>query len=168
MEAIEAEVNAIIMGNGPGGNRGDDTETAKTKARWRLFGKMYGKPCACGVEGFSKKLCGGTHAHEAEKSTDLHRVESSVAAGIRRIEGVCGKKRLALCSKARSAARDLATALSCTEEQIQERVTEGAVEQRLTQKSWRMPAENFGVELERSVKTRRGGADPPVHGCWEE
>jgi alanyl-tRNA synthetase len=87
-------------------------EEAKAKGAMALFGEKYGEQVrvvSIGGE-FSVELCGGTHVSRTG-DIGLLRVsgETSVAAGIRRIESVTGMGALAFCDKEQDSITDIAT-----------------------------------------------------------
>ncbi len=95
---VEAFVNDAILG----GIAVDNTEMPIAEARklgaMALFGEKYGDVVRVVAAGdTSIELCGGTHVDNAAK-IGLFRItsESSVAAGVRRIEAVTGANVLAL------------------------------------------------------------------------
>ena len=92
LEKVEALVNAHIMVGSPIETIETDIETAKKSGAMALFGEKYGKTVRVVKMGaFSTELCGGTHLDNTAKA-GLFKIisESSVAAGVRRIEAVTG------------------------------------------------------------------------------
>ena len=92
LEKVETLVNAHIMVGSPIETVETDIETAKKSGAMALFGEKYGKTVRVVKMGaFSTELCGGTHLDNTAKA-GLFKIisESSVAAGVRRIEAVTG------------------------------------------------------------------------------
>ena len=89
---VEAIVNAEILKNTPVVTKVTDVETARKEGAMALFGEKYGKEVRMVKMGdFSTELCGGTHV-SSTACVGLFKItsESSVAAGVRRIEGTTG------------------------------------------------------------------------------
>ncbi len=89
---IELLVNRHILFGSPIETIVTDIETARANGAMALFGDKYGDTVRMVKMGnFSTELCGGTHLDNTGK-TGLFKIisESSVAAGVRRIEGVTG------------------------------------------------------------------------------
>ncbi len=98
LSAVEALVNAHILAANPIETMETDIETARQHGAMALFGEKYGKVVRMVKMGdFSTELCGGTHC-ASTGNIGLFKIvsESSVAAGVRRIEAVTGAGVLAL------------------------------------------------------------------------
>ncbi len=92
IEAVEGIVNANILVAQPIETIETDIETAKKNGALALFGEKYGKIVRMVKMGnFSTELCGGTHC-TSTGNLGLFKItsETSVAAGVRRIEAVTG------------------------------------------------------------------------------
>ena len=92
IEKVEGLVNAHILLASPIITKETDIETAKKEGAMALFGEKYGKTVRMVKMGnFSTELCGGTHcANTGEIGLFKITSETSVAAGVRRIEAVTG------------------------------------------------------------------------------
>ena len=89
---VEDLVNANILVGLPIETVETDIETAKKNGAMALFGEKYGSVVRMVKMGtFSTELCGGTHLDNTAKM-GLFKItsESSVSAGVRRIEGITG------------------------------------------------------------------------------
>ncbi|MDD5310284.1 MAG: alanine--tRNA ligase [Candidatus Omnitrophica bacterium] len=93
LEAAESLVNDYIRRNAPLKVKEMDLEEAKKSGATALFGEKYDRNVrVVSVEDISRELCGGTHLN-ATGEIGLFKItgESSVAAGIRRIEAIAGE-----------------------------------------------------------------------------
>ncbi|MBE6829993.1 MAG: alanine--tRNA ligase, partial [Ruminococcaceae bacterium] len=92
LEKVEQLVNQVILSGTNVECREMPIEEAKKLGAMALFGEKYGDIVrVVTVGGFSREFCGGTHMDNTAK-IGLFKIlsESSVAAGVRRIEGVTG------------------------------------------------------------------------------
>ncbi len=100
IKAVENLVNANILVANDIVTMETDIETAKKNGAMALFGEKYGNVVRMVKMGnFSTELCGGTHCNNTGK-IGLFKIisETSVAAGVRRIEAVTGLGVLKLIS----------------------------------------------------------------------
>ncbi len=113
LAAVEALVNANILVANPITTMETDLETAKKNGAMALFGEKYGKTVRMvKMSDFSTELCGGTHcANTGEIGLFKIVSESSVAAGVRRIEAVTGHGVLALLAEKDALLRETAQKL---------------------------------------------------------
>lgn len=96
IDQVEALVNAKILEGIEVQTIETDIETAKSMGAMALFGEKYGNTVRVVKMGdFSTELCGGIHMTNTAKA-GLCKIlyESSVAAGVRRIEGITGQNVL--------------------------------------------------------------------------
>ncbi|MEO7026645.1 MAG: alanine--tRNA ligase, partial [Caulobacteraceae bacterium] len=100
IDAVEAEVNAVIRQNLPAATREMAPEAAMAAGAIGLFGEKYGDSVRVltlgrdlnGEGPYSVELCGGTHVARTGDIALFKIVsEQGIAAGIRRIEAVTGE-----------------------------------------------------------------------------
>ena len=100
---VERLVNLEVLKAVPVETREMPIEEARKLGAMALFGEKYGDVVrvVSVTDGFSMELCGGTHMDNTAK-LGLFKIvsESSVAAGVRRIEAVTGRNVLAELTKA--------------------------------------------------------------------
>ncbi len=93
LEKIEHMVNEMVLSSYPVEASENSIDVAREKGFIALFGEKYGDKVRClNIGGVSKELCGGTHVqHSSEIGSFKIIGESSVSAGIRRIEALTGE-----------------------------------------------------------------------------
>ena len=114
LTAVELLVNDEILKAIPVTMVEMPIEEARKSGAMALFGEKYGDVVrVVSVEdGFSKEFCGGTHMDNTSR-LGLFKIvsESSVASGVRRIEGVTGAGVLAMMAAQEGSIRETAQAL---------------------------------------------------------
>lgn len=126
VKKIETLVNDVIMKNASISSEVKSLELAKKGGATALFGEKYGDSVRTIKMGsFSYELCGGTHA-SATGDIGMLKItgESSIAAGIRRIEAVTGHGTLKLLSEQSDIVGNLARTLKVRPEGLEQRVDE--------------------------------------------
>nr|MBC7245752.1 alanine--tRNA ligase [Chloroflexota bacterium] len=116
LRQIEREVNAAIRADLPVVGRVTTFEQARASGAMALFGEKYGdtvRLISVG-DGYSRELCGGTHLHRTGQ-IGFFRIlsESSVGAGLRRIEAVTGRGAEAWVQQQLDALAQVAAILQC-------------------------------------------------------
>ena len=123
LRLVEEKVNEKILENSPVGSRILPIAQAKAEGAMALFGEKYGDEVRLlDIGGYSKELCGGLHCR-ATGDIGLFRIvsESSVAAGIRRIEAATGLEALQLVRAKEDLLDRLSEALGAPEARLVER-----------------------------------------------
>jgi alanyl-tRNA synthetase len=89
-EAVERRVNELVFANRPVHVFETPIDEARTLGATMLFGEKYGEIVrVVEVPGYSVELCGGTHvSSSAQVGPFVLLSESSVGAGVRRVEAV--------------------------------------------------------------------------------
>ena len=125
LDAIEAMVNKHLMHNDPVVISEIPLKEIEGSGIIAVFDEKYGEMVrVVDIGGYSKELCGGTHVEQAGDVGPFRIVsESSVSAGVRRLEAVCGEEATSLTLKEHRLLKDLSTSLSVTAEEVPGRVS---------------------------------------------
>ncbi len=136
--AVEQKVNAWILQNIATEIEEMPIAEAKKRGAMALFGEKYGEIVrVVAVPDVSVEFCGGTHA-KATGDLGLFRIlsESSVAAGVRRIEAVTGTYVLELLHKQAALMNETAVALKANAaDDIARRATQVMGELKIAEKA---------------------------------
>ncbi len=154
---VEREVNEVILKGADVVTKEMPIDEAKKMGAMALFGEKYGEIVrVVDVPGFSVEFCGGTHIDNTAK-IGLFKIltESSVAAGVRRIEAVTGYGVLELLERREQEIHEIASKLKLSNvEEIPAKVEALSVE--LKAKDREIEALNQKI------------ADSKVDGLFEE
>jgi len=129
---IEKLANEEIRANSPLNTEMLEKEEAIKSGAVALFGEKYGdKVRVVSIGNFSKELCGGTHVR-ATGEIGLVKItaETSIAAGVRRIEAVTGPEAINIFQSREMQLAELATLL-------------------------KVPAENLGTKIEKLLSAQK-------------
>jgi alanyl-tRNA synthetase len=120
---IERKVNDIIVSSTPVIVKEMPIEEAKRSGALAFFEEKYGDVVrVVEIPNVSKEFCGGTHiSNTSEIGMVLLESFRSVASGIRRVEGICGKKAYDEVREARLLLKDTAKILGTSEEALKVR-----------------------------------------------
>ena len=101
-----------------------DPEKAKKEGAMALFGEKYGDRVRVITMGdVSKELCGGTHVSSTGRIGLFHIVEeSSISAGVRRIEAVTGMESLKFLQRSELVLKEAAGILKTSRDSLLERL----------------------------------------------
>ncbi len=124
LDDIERQVNAEIRADRPVTTRVMPMDEAIKTGAMALFEERYGDEVRLvEVEGFSKELCGGTHlSRTGQAGFFVILSESSVAAGVRRIEALAGGPAVAAAQAQRSLLLGASEALRVGPEELPDRL----------------------------------------------
>ncbi|MGD9874313.1 MAG: alanine--tRNA ligase [Kiritimatiellia bacterium] len=124
IEEVEHLVNDCIMQSSPVETYEMALKDVHGSGIVAVFDEKYGDTVrVLDVGGYSRELCGGTHAHNTGE-LGLFRIvsESSIASGVRRIEAVSGWPAYEWTRREHELVRGLAHRFSSTSEKIPQRV----------------------------------------------
>jgi alanyl-tRNA synthetase len=136
LEEIERQVNRRIRQNIPVSTEEMDAEAAFSSGATALFEEKYGdRVRVVSLADFSKELCGGTHTSRTG-NIGLFKVvsESSIASGVRRIEGVTGEAAVARVQQAVRTLHEAAQKFRDRPEALPEKIDTLLSEQRTLEK----------------------------------
>lgn len=122
--AIEQLVTERIIENEDLTSQKTDLDTAIAQGAMALFGEKYGDEVRMVAIGdYSKELCGGTHSHHTGDIGPFKIIgESSVAAGIRRIEALTGTGALEYIQNQEKTLKQTAALLRAAPQDLAQRV----------------------------------------------
>jgi alanyl-tRNA synthetase len=133
---VERMVNERILENQNLSTETTDMETAVSQGAMALFEEKYGdRVRMVSIGKYSKELCGGTHSHHTGDIGFFKIVgESSIAAGVRRIEALTGTGALDHVQGQDRAVKETAGLLKAAPQELPERVRKLLAQQRELEK----------------------------------
>lgn len=123
VEEVERRVNARVQANLHLETQHMETSEAVAAGALALFGEKYGEDVrVINIDGVSKELCGGTHV-PATGTIGLFviRSESSIGAGLRRIEALTGPAAIEHVQQQQSLLLDLSQTLETPPQELADR-----------------------------------------------
>ena len=123
LQAIEAEVNDLVLANDLVGTRELPYADARALGAMAFFSEKYGDVVRVVQMGPSIELCGGTHVRSTGQiGTFRFTGQSGVAAGVRRIEAVTGTGALRAIGQLEQRLSAIAEALKAQPEHLIKRI----------------------------------------------
>lgn len=128
IQKVEDIVNAKVMECLPVNTQVMGVDEAKASGAMALFGEKYGDEVrvvkmGCAGDEFSKELCGGLHVQNTGNIGMVKIIsESSVSAGVRRIEAVSGRGALSLLRAGTQILTALREQLRCKDAEVLDRI----------------------------------------------
>ena len=169
LEKIERYVNEAILANYAVSSTEEAREKAVSKGAMALFGEKYGetvRTISIGeeVKPFSYELCGGTHVSQTgDIGLFLITSESSVAAGVRRIEAVTGHTAVSLVQERSRILQNTGAYLGVRAEEVDRKVLECMGElDRMRKENQRVRQEMARAEFEASLTSIESISGVPV------
>jgi alanyl-tRNA synthetase len=120
LASAEALVNEEVRKNILLDKRVMSKEEAVKQGAIAFFGEKYGDEVrVVAIGDFSKELCGGTHLHSTGE-IELFKItsESSIQAGVRRIEAVTGRAAKSFLEKQQGEVKSLSDEFACNAEDL--------------------------------------------------
>ncbi|MBN2188738.1 MAG: alanine--tRNA ligase [Chitinispirillaceae bacterium] len=158
IEKVEELVNGWILDDLTVDTGIMEPEKAKKQGAMALFGEKYGdRVRVVSMGGVSKELCGGTHVSSTGKIGLFHITEeTSISAGVRRIEAVTGMESVKFVQRSDSILSEAAGLLKAGRESLVERVkavldTAGTLEAKLAASSAANAAQTVDKLLEAAL-----------------
>jgi len=135
-ERIEDLVNERILENHPVETVVMDIEQAVASGAMALFDEKYGdKVRVVTVKEVSKELCGGTHARASGDIGSFKIIsEVGIAAGVRRIEAVAGRRAYRTFKREEQDLHDIAQLLKTADQDVVPRVEKLVAQVRILEK----------------------------------
>ena len=159
---IERLVNEQILSDLPVSVRELPIAEARKAGAMALFGEKYGEIVRVVSMGdWSKEFCGGTHLTNTARVGSFHILsEFSVAAGVRRIEAIVGKRTLAALDAADALTQELADTLKTNPAEVKNKAAAAMAELRELHKTLeKLESQRIRDEAERYLQSAR-----PVKG----
>jgi alanyl-tRNA synthetase len=126
LSRVQALVYGRVLEDAPVDTRELSLDDARAAGYTALFGEKYGasvRAVQIGEDGFSRELCGGTHLDRTgQVGYFVVTVETSVAAGIRRIEALTGLRAAAWAAEQAGIVRDLSSMLRTAPDNLTARI----------------------------------------------
>jgi alanyl-tRNA synthetase len=128
LSLIEQAVNEAILANYPVTAIHTSYKEAIAEGAIALFGEKYGEQVRVlkigdPSEPFSQELCGGTHVNRTSEIGFFHIIsESSIGAGLRRIEAVTGRAAQKLVQERMRILESSAASLGCSPHEVDRKV----------------------------------------------
>jgi alanyl-tRNA synthetase len=126
LSEIEEIVQGKILSDDPVSTLEMSFSDAKKRGALAFFGEKYGDQVrVVDIEEFSTELCGGTHVtRTGEIGMMLNLTESSISAGVRRIEVLVGIEAFRFCVQQRDSMEEIMSLLKVPRESLIDRVEE--------------------------------------------
>jgi len=125
LEKVEAIVNQYVLEDMPVRTKITTKDEAMAQGAMALFDEKYGDEVRMVTMGedVSRELCGGTHSHSTGEIGVVKIIsESSVSAGLRRIEAFAGTQALEYFRSLSNSVADITDTLKCSPAEIMERI----------------------------------------------